>query len=985
MASDRARILITAVDQTKSALESVKSGLRSLSDTAGKLNGALAALGAVASVAGLTAMAKQAIDTADNLNDLAQRTGVSVESLSTLGRVAEQSGADLAGLGRGFKGLSTRLFEAAGGSRETQATFARLGVAFQNSSGQIRAADAVLLDIADRFAAMPDGPEKAALAIKVFGKSGLDLIPLLNQGGKGIQDLQARFRELGAEVSTDTAHAADAFNDQLVELKAAFDGLVSRLTAATLPALSSLADLMTQLALHGEEVTAVLRVLGEVLVATFALKAVAALGKVLDGVGQLRAAFSRFLPVMAAIGVWEAGQGLVRYIDNIREAHRALAEVEQDAERLRQLNGVLDELATGGALSLKSQMWLASHAIERLSASLPTAAEALRAVQGAATQTGEALRQALGAETKKAEETVKSLGATYKQTVTDIKSAWDARLREIDTGFQRESALAQQRATSERALISETAQRVTETEREKLSVIDSTARQMETAWRTAYGQATALARTAGQETQAIEREALDARLSLYQQLESAYRGTVDRLIAEEQRHLNAARAAEEARLTLKLSVEDRIRELARRGMDEQAAYQDRLRQIDEKQAQARAELQRGNFEAAKRLAEEAIQLAERSAGSVTRQVEENGRTLTQTVISDAQAASTAIGQIRESAAIADSALKGMQDAHTQAAGSVASAATSAQRELAGIGEELARLRGQLLAQDKFKLDIDAEAAQAGIQRLKTLVEAQTLVAQIQIDTQAAETSLEKLKNDVGNDSLLTQVELDTRKVTGEIDTLKSSLQNVGVELPALMSFDQPRTALATFSQQARTVLSAPTEARHTPQPDLLRYRAAMSELSRPTSSVHTVYVQRVESRALGGLIQRFQAGGQALTEGFRRLNGRVTGPGTGTSDSIPALLSHGEFVIRAASVQRFGQSFFDALNAGFVPALPRFSDGGLVRQAYQSVQSLQDNNAPAREVVDLRFHLQGQHHTVQSSRQTAMQLASALRELSRGL
>jgi hypothetical protein len=43
-----------------------------------------------------------------------------------------------------------------------------------------------------------------------------------------------------------------------------------------------------------------------------------------------------------------------------------------------------------------------------------------------------------------------------------------------------------------------------------------------------------------------------------------------------------------------------------------------------------------------------------------------------------------------------------------------------------------------------------------------------------------------------------------------------------------------------------------------------------------------------------------------------------------------------------------------------------------------------DNGTPARDVVDLRFHVGGKPHTVQSSRETAMQLAQALRELSRG-
>ncbi|MDP2751090.1 MAG: hypothetical protein Q8O31_00565 [Rhodocyclaceae bacterium] len=75
-----------------------------------------------------------------------------------------------------------------------------------------------------------------------------------------------------------------------------------------------------------------------------------------------------------------------------------------------------------------------------------------------------------------------------------------------------------------------------------------------------------------------------------QVLTPSFFGTVDRLIAEEQRHLQAAKTADEARLNLRLSVEDRIRELSRKVMDEESAHQDRLRQIDEKQALARAAL-----------------------------------------------------------------------------------------------------------------------------------------------------------------------------------------------------------------------------------------------------------------------------------------------------------------------------------------------------------------------------------------------------------
>lgn len=52
--------------------------------------------------------------------------------------------------------------------------------------------------------------------------------------------------------------------------------------------------------------------------------------------------------------------------------------------------------------------------------------------------------------------------------------------------------------------------------------------------------------------------------------------------------------------------------------------------------------------------------------------------------------------------------------------------------------------------------------------------------------------------------------------------------------------------------------------------------------------------------------------------------GLITGPGTGTSDSIPAMLSSGEYVINAAAVQRLGTTYLDTLNS------PHYAEGGQV-------------------------------------------------------
>jgi len=55
--------------------------------------------------------------------------------------------------------------------------------------------------------------------------------------------------------------------------------------------------------------------------------------------------------------------------------------------------------------------------------------------------------------------------------------------------------------------------------------------------------------------------------------------------------------------------------------------------------------------------------------------------------------------------------------------------------------------------------------------------------------------------------------------------------------------------------------------------------------------------------------------------------GYISGPGTGTSDSIPAMLSNGEYVLRSAAVNRIGVGALNAMNAG---AVPHFAEGGSV-------------------------------------------------------
>lgn len=248
MPQDRAQLLITAVDQTRSAFDSIRGNLAKLGDESNRVKGLLAGLGVSLSVAGFATMIKSAIDAADHLNKLSQKIGISVEALSTLRFAAQLSDVSLETLQKGIKGLSQNITEANTGIGDGAQVFEALGVSVKNADGSMKSTEAVLLQVADVFANLEDGAVKTALAVKLFGKSGMDMIPFLNQGAAGINQLTAEAERLGLKLTTETARSAEAFNDNLTALKASSSSLGIALARDFLPELTNITNAMREAA-----------------------------------------------------------------------------------------------------------------------------------------------------------------------------------------------------------------------------------------------------------------------------------------------------------------------------------------------------------------------------------------------------------------------------------------------------------------------------------------------------------------------------------------------------------------------------------------------------------------------------------------------------------------------------------------------------------------------------------------------------------------
>lgn len=198
-----------------------KNATRSLADLKAVATSFAVAGAAAFAAAGSAAAAftKQAINTADETGKMAQKAGIAVETFSALQHAANLSDVSNETLLKGLKGLSTELVKSGRGGADLNEE---------------------LLAIADQFANAADGAQKTALAVQHFGKSGQDMIPLLNQGSDAIRRQMEEAKNFGLVISSGFAANAEEFNDNLTRIGSLFRGLWQQVAERVLPTFNAL-------------------------------------------------------------------------------------------------------------------------------------------------------------------------------------------------------------------------------------------------------------------------------------------------------------------------------------------------------------------------------------------------------------------------------------------------------------------------------------------------------------------------------------------------------------------------------------------------------------------------------------------------------------------------------------------------------------------------------------------------------------------------
>ncbi len=185
---------------------------------------AAAATAAVAVVAG--ALAKAIFDYAkagDEVQKLALKTGFTTEALSELRHAAELSGSSLEGIGKAVKRMAKFLEDGKDGLQTTTRDLEKLGFTVEEFKGL--SPEEVFFKFANAIADLEDPLQRVAIAQNVFGRAGTDLLPMLAQGSEGMAQMRQEARDLGIVFDQEAANKAAKFNDDLLRLNKALQGV----------------------------------------------------------------------------------------------------------------------------------------------------------------------------------------------------------------------------------------------------------------------------------------------------------------------------------------------------------------------------------------------------------------------------------------------------------------------------------------------------------------------------------------------------------------------------------------------------------------------------------------------------------------------------------------------------------------------------------------------------------------------------------------
>jgi hypothetical protein len=201
-----------AADKAKASggkFDSLKSGIKGIG----------AAIAASAIVTGMVAFGQKILENADNLQVLADKTGLTAERLQELQYIGADVGVELDMIAGAQAKLTKAMFASKDGTGVQAEAFKALGISVVDSNGNLRDAKTVMGEAFTALSGMGNETERDALSMALFARGAQELNPLIKLGADGIAALSQEARDNGAVMSNEAVAGLDKFGDTLDQVK----------------------------------------------------------------------------------------------------------------------------------------------------------------------------------------------------------------------------------------------------------------------------------------------------------------------------------------------------------------------------------------------------------------------------------------------------------------------------------------------------------------------------------------------------------------------------------------------------------------------------------------------------------------------------------------------------------------------------------------------------------------------------------------------
>ena len=249
MASQSYKILISAKDKASATFRGLGKVASGASSAVGLLSvGVVKASLAISAASGAVALvARSSFEFADAIGKVSTRTGIATDTVQAFQIAAVESGSSVEIANKSLEKFTRSVGDAQRGLKTQADIFKDLGVSITDANGATKSMDVLLREVSDGMAGLQSQSEKATVAANLFGRAGIQIVDILDNGGASFDAFIDKAKAYGLILSESGIRQSEKFNDTLAFINRQFKTATAAISIAFLPILQDLATAFKEL------------------------------------------------------------------------------------------------------------------------------------------------------------------------------------------------------------------------------------------------------------------------------------------------------------------------------------------------------------------------------------------------------------------------------------------------------------------------------------------------------------------------------------------------------------------------------------------------------------------------------------------------------------------------------------------------------------------------------------------------------------------